>query len=251
MKKLLITVLVIILIGIIGLIIWYYTSPTKITVLTYHDFVETTPENNMQISKKNFEKQMKYLHDHNYKTLKLKDIECYLEEKCKLSKKSVLITMDDGWKNELLIAAPILKKYKLDATIFYIGEHYNGDNENFMNEKDIDKLKKKYSNIELANHSYSLHYEEAYLLDEESILNDLKKMNEINESKYYAYPYGKYSEKYINSLKNSDYSLAFTFGPGENHRKLTTKDNKYEIPRLNMSTDMPMWKFILRLNWYE
>ena len=251
LKKVVITILIILFIIIIGLVICYYTSSTKITVLTYHDFINEKPQNNMQISEENFKKQMKYLHDHKYKTLKLKDIECFIEGKCELPKKSVLITMDDGWKNELLIAAPILKKYNLNATIFYIGEHYDGTNENFMNKDDIEKLKKEYPNIELANHSYKLHYEEAYLLDEKSISSDLNKMNEINESKYYAYPYGKYSVDYMKSLNKLGYSLAFTFGPNDNHRKLTKEDNKYELPRLNMSTDMPMWKFILRLNWYK
>ena len=37
------------------------------------------------------------------------------------------------------------------------------------------------------------------------------------------------------------------FGPGKNHRKADIKDNNYKIPRLNISKDMPMYKFALRL----
>lgn len=248
-KKLIIPLIILIII--IGSIIVYNLIPTKIAVLTYHDFVEDNPENNMQISKDVFEEEMKYLHDHHYKTLKLEDIECFLEKKCKLDKKSVLITMDDGWKNELEIAAPILKKYNLNAVIFYLGENYDGKNPNFMDMSDLETLKKDYKNIEIANHSYALHYEEAYLLEKNDFINDLETMKEINDSKYYAYPYGKYTDKYIDALKEEDYSLAFTFGPDDNHRKLTVNDNRYEIPRLNLSNGMPKWKFILRLNWYK
>lgn len=250
MKRFVLCIILFVVI-ILGVIITYLLMPTKIPVLTYHDFVKETPQNNMQIKEEDFRKEMKYLHDHHYKSVTLNDIECFINNKCELTKKSVLITMDDGWKNELLIAAPILKEYNLKATIFYLGENHDGRNENFMNKDDLEKLKKEYPNIELANHSYNLHYEDSYLLDQEDISNDLKKMKRVNKSKYYAYPYGKYSKEYIKSLQQENYTLAFTFGPDENHRKLTKEDNPYELPRLNISNGMPMWKFILRLNWYN
>ena len=72
-------------------------------------------------------------------------------------------------------------------------------------------------------------------------------MKQIVGSKYYAFPYGRYTDDYIAALKEEKYKLAFTFGPGKEHRKLTLNDNKYKIPRLNISNGMPMWKFILRL----
>ena len=247
MKKFLIVV------GILILIFLIITSlmPQKIPVLTYHDFVLGDPENNMQINKDVFESEMKYLSKMGYKTLKLKDIECFIEDKCKLPKKSVLITMDDGWKSELDIALPILKKYNLNAVIFYLGVHYDGENANFISEKDLNYIRKNYKNIELANHSYNLHYEDAYKLEIDDFVNDMTRMEDINKSKYYAYPYGNYSDNYIKALEKEKYHLAFTFGPDDNHRKLTKNDNKYELPRLNISNGMPLWKFILRLNWYK
>ena len=250
MKKCLYILISILILLILGVTI-YILMPTRIPVLTYHDFVEGEPTNNMQINKDLFESEMKYLSKHNYKSLKLSDIDCFLDKKCKISKKSVLITMDDGWLSELEIAAPILKKYNLNAVIFYIGVNEDGHNEHFMSREDLETLKKKYPNIELANHSYDLHHEEDYLLDKEVFLSDLDKMKSINDSKYYAYPYGKYSDNYIESLKEMDYDLAFTFGPSKEHRKLDINDDRYKLPRLNVSNGMPMWKFILRLNWYK
>ena len=52
----------------------------------------------------------------------------------------------------------------------------------------------------------------------------------------------------IDALKEEKYVMAFTFGPDKEHRKATRKDDKYKIPRLNISNDMPMWKFKLRIN---
>ncbi len=120
-----------------------------------------------------------------------------------------------------------------------------------MHKEDIEKIKKEYPNIEIASHSYLMHYDDAYLKEKEEIKEDIKTMKKIIDSKYYAYPYGKYTSDYINALKEENYSLAFTFGPDEEHRKITKKDNRYRLPRLNTSDEIPFWKFILRLHWYK
>lgn len=235
-----------IIIGIIILltILIYNILPTKIAVLTYHDFVEDKVENNMQIKLKTFEKEIKYLAKHNYKSITPDELKCFINKECKLSKKNVLITFDDGWKNELK-AIEILNKYNMKATIFYIGS--NLDNPNFMNEDDLKNIKDNYKNITLASHSYNLHYEDAYLKDYDEINNDFNKLKEIINTKYFAYPYGLSSDTYKKVLEDNNYDLAFTFGPDKEHRKASVKDNKYSIPRLNFSTDIPLWKFKLRL----
>ena len=139
----------------------------------------------------------------------------------------------------------------MKATIFYVGENLTSENDNFMSREDLEELILKYPNIEIASHSYSLHHEDDYQLGVDDFEEDMKKMKQDIISPYYAYPYGRYSEDYQIALKNEGYRLAFTFGPGREHRKLTQKDSCYEIPRLNMSHGMPLWKFILRLYWYR
>lgn len=243
MKKILLILVVIVSL----LIIIYFLLPVNLPVITYHDLTNKPSENDLQIEVSKFEQEMKYLKKHHYKTLKLKDVECYLENKCKISRKSVLITFDDGWKNQLELAAPILKKYNLNAVIFYIGINYDGSNPNFMDEDDITLIRKKYKNIELASHSYNLHYDNSYQKSYEEMKADFKRMNKIIDTKYFAYPYGKYDDTYLKVLKNQKYKLAFTFGPDKNHRKIKKTDSKYELPRLNISNSMSLTKFKLRL----
>ena len=89
MKRFIIFIILFVVI-ILGLVITYLFMPTKIPVLTYHDFVKETPQNTMQIKEEDFRKEMKYLHDHHYKSLTLKDIDCFINNQCKLPKKSVL-----------------------------------------------------------------------------------------------------------------------------------------------------------------
>lgn len=240
------------LIASVLMIVFYFLFvPVSIPVLTYHDFVEENVENSMQITKEEFEKEIKFLKDHHYQSITLKDMECFLEGKCKLRRKSVMITMDDGWIGEYQIALPILKKYHMNAVIFYVGEHLDDENPNFIHREEIEKIKKDYPNIEIASHSYSLHFEDAYLLSKEELVEDMKLMKNEIDSKYYAYPYGRSSDSYQKALKEEKYSLAFTFGPDKEHRKVKVGDSKYSVPRLNMSSGMPFWKYVLRLIWFQ
>ncbi len=57
----------------------------------------------------------------------------------------------------------------------------------------IKEAKRKYPNIEFASHTYDLHHENDYLLSYEEINNDFKKMNNVIDTKYFAYPYGNVS----------------------------------------------------------
>ncbi len=244
MKKYIKYILITILILLILAILIYNLLPQKVAVLTYHDFVLSNPENNMQISLSNFEEEMKYLHDHNYKTLTIDEFYSYINGEINIPKKSVLITFDDGWKNSLE-AIKILKKYNLNATIFYIGSNLN--NENFMNLDDLEYIKNNYSNITIASHSYDLHHDDSYLKDYDYLNNDFLKMKEIVNTNYFAYPYGLSSDNYVKVLKDNNYKLAFTFGPNKEHKKASKNDDKYKIPRLNFSTNMSLIKFIIRL----
>ena len=76
---------------------------------------------------------------------------------------------------------------------------------------------------------------------------DILKMKSVIDTKYIAYPHGDYTKEYIQALKDNGYNMGFTFGPGKEHRKSSQNDNQYKIPRLNISSRMPIWKFIIRI----
>ena len=245
-KKTLIIIFIPILIAVL-IIIFPYFFPKKYAVLTYHDFTTGKPENIMQKNVDEFEKEMRYLKKHNYKTLTLKDVECYMNKKCNLPRKSVLITFDDGWKNAYKYALPILKEYDFNGVIFYLGEKIDKSDPNFISKDELELIKKDYSNIEIASHTYKNHVEDGYIKSVEDLDEDFKIMNDIVDTKYFAYPYGRYSDNYIKVLKDNNYELAFSFGGKIKHKKFSNKDNRYLIPRLNLSTTYPYWKFVLRM----
>lgn len=246
MKK---RIIIIILLIILGSGSALYVRYPPVAVLGYHAFTEEkNPSDSFMMNIDKFEEQLKYLKKHHYHTLTLQELYEYKQGKITIPAKSVLITMDDGYQSNYDLAFPLLKKYNMHAVVFYIGENIEKENSSYMTLDTIKKVQQEYDNIEIASHSYGLHYEEALKQSKTEIENDFKKMKTIISTDFFAYPYGNYNDTIISVLKEQKYKLAFTFGPGSKHRKMYYFDNNYEIPRLNISNDMPLWKFILRLH---
>ncbi|PJA32819.1 MAG: hypothetical protein CO185_01595 [Candidatus Zambryskibacteria bacterium CG_4_9_14_3_um_filter_42_15] len=84
-------------------------------VLMYHSI----GENNLffTVNGGEFEKQMAYLMRENFNVVSLKKLEEYLKKKS-IPLKTIAITFDDGYKDNLLNALPVLKKYNFPATVF-------------------------------------------------------------------------------------------------------------------------------------
>lgn len=240
----------------LALIIVYQTE--TVAILGYHNIYDSKEEtieyNQFIIDKSNFEEQMKYLKDNNYKTLTLDEFYCWKKGDCKFGRKTVMITFDDGYYYNYKYAFDILKKYNLNAVVFFVGEiAQNSDNDkdknlnSYMSLETIKKAKKEYNNIEFASHTFNMHGDKnVNNMTKEEINDDIKKFNAIYETSYIAYPGGNYNNDFIELLKQNNYKLGFGFGP--EHRKATKKDLDFDIHRLNITSEMKLLKFKLRIN---
>jgi peptidoglycan/xylan/chitin deacetylase (PgdA/CDA1 family) len=93
-------------------------------IITYHRVVQNYDDdlslnlrNKLIISEANFEKQLSYLSKHaNVKSLR--DVILSLKSNKRIDPKTVVITFDDGYKDNYEVAYPLLVKYNLPATIF-------------------------------------------------------------------------------------------------------------------------------------
>lgn len=256
--KILLTIIGVFLIFIIASFVYIYVqNDRKVAVLTYHGILpkeKNTSGDVLITDLETFEKEIKMLKKLGYESMTLEDFYCWKNGECEKKHKSVLITFDDGYYNNYEYAFEVLKKYDMNAVVFAIGSSIKESKSGtYLNIDVLEKIKEEYPNIEIASHSYSLHYpsspNDEHICDKtyDEVMEDIKKMDNLIETKYYAYPYGGYNDDYVKALKENNFKLAFTFGPGKQHRKADIKDDNLKIPRLNISKDMPMWKFILRL----
>lgn len=180
------------------------------------------------MSKDEFDSHMKLLYDEGYFTLNTKELDMFMDGKIRLSKKSVMITEDDGWY--AYNTSPILEKYNLNATLFIITSAYNN----------IAEFETPY--LEVHSHGHDLHVAgecnsgsrgaRILCLDHDLLLNDLKTSRELlKNSTVFCYPFYEYNDYAINTLKEAGFTMAFAGGG----RDVYVGDNKFKIPRYGIS----------------
>jgi peptidoglycan/xylan/chitin deacetylase (PgdA/CDA1 family) len=92
----------------------------KLPIIMYHhiDTLENVDKNDkiavgLRVSPEVFEKQLKYIRDNNYTTITSFELADYINAKKELPKKPILLTFDDGYKDNYTKALPILQKYSM------------------------------------------------------------------------------------------------------------------------------------------
>lgn len=230
-KKIFIVIAVVVaLIAGIGFFIFNKMSAAgkqeKVPVLLYHHLLKGTEKENSEAFKnkgtvlavEQFEKQIKYLADNNYRAITAKELEGFIKNKKNLPEKSVLITFDDASKSNYIYAYPILKKYKMHAISFVVTSRINNQEEKFdpkkiqaLSKSEMDKMRDVF---EFGSHTDSLHKlekGEAVVLNKNSaeIKNDILKSKDALKTDYLSYPFGKYNDKMVKELKDSKFQMAF------------------------------------------
>ena len=265
-KNILITILLLILILSIITLTYLYKNP-KIPVLYYHNIAtqnekENYPEeSDWTITTDNFKEHLDYLKNNNYKTLTMDEFYNWKIGNLNLPYKSVLITFDDGFLSNYEYAFKLLKEYNMNATVFVVGSfidnsttnEWNGNIKTYMTKDILENLKNEYPNIEIYSHSYNLHYQGAINQDKDVLMQDIKNFdNFYPNNDILCYPFGQYNDNIEDCLIESNYKMAFRYGPNKkDYKKASRNDNIYEIPRLNVSHGMSVFKFALRLFMYN
>jgi peptidoglycan/xylan/chitin deacetylase (PgdA/CDA1 family) len=266
MKKIFKIITLLILILLIITITYLYKNP-KIAVLCYHNIATEAEKQNYPdeadwiITTQNFKEQLDYLKKNNYKTLTMDEFYKWKTGLLDLPYKSVLITFDDGFLSNYEYAFKLLKEYNMNATVFVVGSFienstnniWEGNVKTYMTKDILSNIEKEYPNIEIYSHSYNLHYQGAINQDKNVLAQDINKFNNFyKETNVYCYPFGQYNDNMKNALKECGYKLAFKYGPNKNdYKKASRNDDAFEIPRLNVSHGMNIFKFALRLLMYN
>ncbi len=87
------------------------------TILMYHRVNDET-RSPLVVSSERFKRQLAYLGEH-YQVVPLRDLVARLRVETPLTAPLAAITFDDGYRDNLTIAAPILRSFGMPATLFF------------------------------------------------------------------------------------------------------------------------------------
>ncbi len=228
-KKITITILISTFILPCFYFFWVF-SKYSVPILTYHDInyregIAVTPEN--------FERQMRYLKDKGYSIISLNELVEGIEKGEKSAHNTVVITMDDGYKDNFTYAYPVLKKYGFPGTIFLIANNI-GTDANFLNWDEIrDMLKYRISfGGHTKNHVYLPSIKEkAILWDEIAGCKEHIEKHTGAAVSYFSYPRGGFTEEIKTLVKRAGYKAACTTNRGYD---ILDKKDVYELNRISM-----------------
>jgi peptidoglycan/xylan/chitin deacetylase (PgdA/CDA1 family) len=198
----------------------YQTVP----VLCYHKFSKTTSDK-MTVTEDSFEAQMRFLKVNGYQVIPLDRLFDFLDGKAQIPKKSVVVTIDDGWRSTYEIAYPILRKYGYPATLFVYTDFVGGGAnaltwemivELSRNGVDIQCHTKTHRNLSrrFRRESFNEYFDslKKEIGDSTRIIQKhLKK-----EIRYLAYPYGDTNHLVVSLVAKAGYRGAFTVERGGN-----------------------------------
>ena len=226
------------------------TNKDKIRTLTYH-FIYNPEKSECKEdichTLEQFESELKYLNENNYFTMKLNELEMYLDGKINIPEKSIVLTIDDGTVFDL-DAIKLLEKYKVNLTMFVITSFVSN----------ISDLKSDYLDLESHTHNMHNQYEcpgygmqggGILCLPEEQVLNDLKTSQDIlGGSKYFAYPFFDVNDRAIKLLKEAGFKLAFIGQYDTEGYSYKDRTDHYKLRRMSIFNDTHLDEFISYLN---
>lgn len=220
---------------------YLYSARTEYrpTILMYHSV-----DNNkyfFTVSKNEFKGQINILLEkgHNFKNME--DI-----YNGNYNNKSIVITFDDGYKDNLTNALPILEKYNIPATI-YIATSFIGKKEHgleMLNSENI-KFLSNHPLIEIGSHTHS--HTDLSKMNDTQIHKDIIEAKNILENMtgkeilHFSYPRGRYNQKVLQIIKEqTNIKTATTVKPGFVN---IYNNNFLELNR--MSIDKGKYNFII------
>lgn len=199
-----------------------------VPVLNYHQ-VNSEENDMLSVPVEEFEAQMAYLEESGYTTITPDQLRDFLTDGTPLPEKPVLITFDDGYKDNYTNAFPIMKKYGMKGTIFVV-TGFLGVYDNYLTWDQAKELLEAGFNIE--SHTYS-HKSMTEASDEDITKELVKSRQTIKEklgidSDFMAYPTGSYNLHIAELVKEAGYKGAFTI----KYDNVSRDSNVYALERV-------------------
>lgn len=219
----------------LGFCFLFTANSHALVVLQYHHISDSTPRST-SLSPKLFEQHLQYLTNNGFKVVDLKTVIRAINQKKPFTKKSVLITFDDGYRSIFDVAFPLLKKHDFPFVVFVNTDPVNKQLEQFMSWEELQILIDNGGAI--ANHSVSHpHMIRKEITDNTDELLEMVKYEietadrslklHLSEThKAFAYPYGEYEPSVKKLLKQLGY-IAF----GQHSGAVPVTNSSQDIPR--------------------
>lgn len=231
----------------------------KVPILVYHRIVPMSWSKlgqGIEVKVQSFKQQMKFLSSKGFQTVSLDRLIGAFNGINQLPKKSIILTFDDGYKDNYLYAFPILKEHNFTATIFLVSGYIGGTNEwdKASQEGSIELLSPEEIK-EMAAYGISFgahtvtHPHLPQLNEKEAFREIVKSKEEIErilgqEVISFCYPYGEFDDNIKRMVRDAGYKCACACDTKQT-------DDFYELRRIQVFPKTGLFGFWKKVQkWY-
>lgn len=220
----------ILMVAILGLVTFLFIKVSRpagpcLRVLMYHKVSGDGNKDFLTVSAEQLSMQWKYLKSEGYSPILFSELIRFVQEGASLPPRPVLLTFDDGYKDNFEVMYPILQHLGMKANIFlvpgYLQQQQQQADGTYL---DLHELKRMNPDlVEYGLHSYN--HQSYKLLSPAAVGEDIRKTGDwlrlqgIPFQPCLAFPYGAYPKKnpvkrkaFMDALENSGVALAFRIG---------------------------------------
>lgn len=209
----------------------------SVPILMYH-YLSTPPVGadairlDLSVSPDLFENHLAYLREAGYETISFQQLALALSRDQSLPPKPVIITFDDGYRDNYQNAFPLLKQYGYSATFFIFTQPIDTANVDFLSWDMVREMHQ--AGMEIGSHSHThpdlRNRSEEFLHNQIVTSKALIEQNLGDKVHAFAYPSGLYDEATIRMVKSADFWAAVTTQWGGQH----IYDQRFTLSRVRV-----------------
>lgn len=209
-----------------------------VPILMYHRInvvTASTPAESrgLTVHPADFARQMRWLDRRGYRTVTQRQLFEALMCGRRLPRRPIMITFDDGYRDNFFKASPVLVRLGMKATAYVVSSRISGPDPSFLTWPLLHALERR--GIEIGSHTVA--HRHLPSLSDRALLADLTSSQRVLERRlghrvpWLAYPFGAYDARVERFARRAGYVLAVTTQSGVRH----SARRPLALPRLRVS----------------
>jgi len=209
----------------------------RVPILMYHHIAAPPAgadavRRDLSVSPKDFEEQLIYLREQGYVSITLHDLLLAVQRGEALPPKPVVLTFDDGYRDNYLQAFPLLQRYGYTGAFFVNAAFIDSESPEYMTWAQIEEMAAEGMDIEA--HGYT--HPDLRKVDMDELIFQILRPKEAIEARthgevrFFCYPSGQYDERVVRVLQSANYWGAVTLISGVEQRS----DRAFEWQRIRV-----------------
>jgi peptidoglycan/xylan/chitin deacetylase (PgdA/CDA1 family) len=189
----------------------------------------------LSVSPERFEEQLHYLRTEGYESITLHDLLLAMQTGAPLPLKPVVLTFDDGYRDNYTNAFPLLQRYGYTAAFFLNVAFIDSEHPEYLTWDQVEEMAA--AGMDMEAHGYT--HPNLRDSDMDALIFQILRPKEAIEARthetvrFFCYPSGQYDERVIRVLHSANYWGALTLVSGVEQRS----DRPFEWQRIRVRGD--------------